>query len=178
MGERLRKRCCAMMRPNVKTMRVNELVERFAAIGGERDEAQRLGDVQRYSRLCLQMKAVDDELNMSPARRDRILYWPTALAVACFVLFTWPDALGLGFPYLDSPFILLYWLIAAGAGVIACMAWVCERAWRRLLSTMILRLSVIAAGFNLQSVWRLKQYIDSHVMHPSYHSDASKASKD
>jgi hypothetical protein len=115
---------------------------------------------------------------MAAARTDRILYWPTALAVACFVLLVWSGAFGLGSMYLDRPFILLYWLIAGGAGVIACIAWVCERAWRRLLSTMILPLSVLVAGFNLQSVWRVEKHVEFYLMHPGYHSAISKLPKD
>jgi len=111
---------------------------------------------------------------MASPRNDRILFWPTALAVACFTLFVGSDVFGLAFLYLDRPFILLYWLIAAGAGVIACMAWVCERAWRRLLSTMVLPLSILVAGFNLQSVWRVEKFVEFHFTHPGYDSAIPK----
>lgn len=110
---------------------------------------------------------------MTPERRDRILYWPTALAIAWLVLFSVPDSLNLAAVYLDRPFVLFYWLISAGAGVIACIAWMCERQWRRLLSTIVLPLSVLVAGFNLQSIWQLERYIELHLMHPTYHGDTS-----
>jgi len=102
---------------------------------------------------------------VTAARTDRILYWPAGLAVAWFVLFVWSDSFGLAWVYLDRPFVLLYWLISAGAGVLACIAWICERAWRRLLSTIILPLSVMIAGFNLESIWHLKHLLESYAVH-------------
>jgi hypothetical protein len=117
-------------------------------------------------------------LDMAAARTDLILYWPTLLTVAWLTLLVWPDTFILSWLYLDSPFVLLYWLISAGVGVIACIAWVCERAWRRLLSTMILPLSILAVGFNLESVWRAKHYVDLHVMHSSDHGAISTQPED
>lgn len=77
---------------------------------------------------------------------DRILYWPTVLAVFLSWLFITYDR---GGPGLDlAPLeILLCWLISAGAGVIACISAISERAWRRLLSAMVLPLSVIVVVF-------------------------------
>ena len=115
---------------------------------------------------------------MAAVRTDRILYWPTALAVIWFTLFVWPDSFGLASVYLDRPFILLYWLISAGAGVIACIAWICERAWRRLLSTVILPLSVLVVAFNIEAVWRAEQYLKFYVMHPSDHGITFKPPTD
>jgi hypothetical protein len=77
--------------------------------------------------------------------KDRILYWPTVLAaVWATLLITHDYQPGLDF----APFIiLLCWLISAGAGVIACISAISERAWRRLLSAMVLPLSVIVVVF-------------------------------
>jgi hypothetical protein len=116
--------------------------------------------------------------DVAAARTDRFLYWPTLLAVAWLTLLVWPDSFVLSSLYLDSPFVLLYWLISAGAGVIACIAWVCERAWRRLLSTVILPLSILIVGFNLASVWRAKHYVEFYVMHSSDHDAISTQPKD
>jgi len=54
-------------------MTVNELVERFATIGIEQDRAQRAGDIRKYSRLCVKMKAIDDELKNRPGDQRRAL---------------------------------------------------------------------------------------------------------
>jgi hypothetical protein len=77
--------------------------------------------------------------------KDRILYWPTVLtAVWATLLITHDYEPGLDF----APFIiLLRWLISAGAGVIACISAISERAWRRLLSAMVLPLSVLVVVF-------------------------------
>jgi len=96
---------------------------------------------------------------MVTARVDRILYWPTAITIVLFLLFTWSAAFGLDLNYLGTPFIFFYWLVSAGAGVIACIAWACERAWRRFLSTLILPLSVLAAGFDLQGLGRAAELL-------------------
>jgi hypothetical protein len=76
---------------------------------------------------------------------DRILYWPAVLAVVwATLLMTHDYGPGLDF----APFIiLLCWLISAGAGVIACISAISERAWRRLLSAMVLPLSVLVVVF-------------------------------
>jgi hypothetical protein len=77
--------------------------------------------------------------------KDRILLWPTMLAVLwSWLIFTHDYGPGLDL----APFaILLCWLISAGAGVIACISAICERAWRRLLSAAILPLSVLVVVF-------------------------------
>jgi hypothetical protein len=118
-------------------------------------------------------------LNLPAARTDRILYWPVGLAALWFSLFVWSDASGLGSEYLSPPFIFLYWLVSAGAGVIACIAWICQRSWRRLLSTVILPISVLLAGFNLPLVWRAERYVvDFSAAHSIYFPAVQKHSKD
>src|ERR1700719_3444557 len=75
--------------------------------------------------------------------KDRFLYWPSILAVF------WPAAFinyihGPGEPGIGSMPLLIVvgWLMSAGIAVMISFAWVYQRAWRRLLSTMILPLSV------------------------------------
>jgi hypothetical protein len=77
--------------------------------------------------------------------KDRFLYWPIVLAVVwATLLMTHDYEPGLDF----APFIiLLCWLISAGAGVIACISAISGRAWRRLLSAMVLPLSVLVVVF-------------------------------
>jgi hypothetical protein len=58
---------------NIAAMTTNELVERFATIGVEQDKALRTDDLQRYKRLCLQMRAIDDELKARPGDQRRSL---------------------------------------------------------------------------------------------------------
>jgi hypothetical protein len=56
---------------DVKTMPVNELVKRFAVIGVEQDKALHADNLERYKRLCTQMRAVDDELKSRPGDQRR-----------------------------------------------------------------------------------------------------------
>ncbi|HEY1803723.1 MAG TPA: DUF2019 domain-containing protein [Terracidiphilus sp.] len=58
---------------DVKTMPVNELVKRFAVIGVEQDKALRADNLEKYKRLCTQMRAVDDELKSRPGDQRRSL---------------------------------------------------------------------------------------------------------
>ncbi|MFZ3312176.1 MAG: DUF2019 domain-containing protein [Xanthobacteraceae bacterium] len=58
---------------NIAAMTTNELVERFAAIGVEQDKALRADNLQKYKRLCLQMKAIDGELKNRPGDQRRSL---------------------------------------------------------------------------------------------------------
>ena len=83
---------------------------------------------------------------MTTARNDRILFWPPFLAIVLFIEFNRVSAEPEIFN-LDAGLILLFWLIAAGAGVIACIAAIMERAWLRLLSAMILPLSILVWAF-------------------------------
>lgn len=62
-----------MTRPNVRSMKVSELVEQFAAIGVEQDKALRADDIKKYSGLCENMKAIDDELKSRPDDQRRSL---------------------------------------------------------------------------------------------------------
>jgi len=75
--------------------------------------------------------------------KDRILYWPTLLAVFwSAVLINYVH--GPGEPGIDStPFLIIVgWLISAGIALMTSFVWIYQRAWRRLVSTMVLPLSV------------------------------------
>jgi len=62
------------MKPfNFVTMTTSELVERFAAIGVEEDQALRVDDLRRYKRLAMQMRAIDEELKGRPGDQRRSL---------------------------------------------------------------------------------------------------------
>lgn len=121
---------------------------------------------------------------MQGAREDRILYWPGVLTIAgpllfvfvCFIasLFTWAGLFALLFVPLQA-LVLALW---GAAGLFACMLsleWVYARAWRRLLSTLVLVLTVAAAALNLKFVWHAGQAAGDYghllLMYPKYRTD-------
>lgn len=110
---------------------------------------------------------------MLAASEDRILFWPIILALAgpaAFVLaWSGPLILRMFFvPYI----IVILWMSAGLFGIIAAIAWIHDRAWRRLLSTLILPLSVVVAGLNQTLVWSAGRtagdYVHLLVMYPHY----------
>ena len=83
--------------------------------------------------------------NRAAPIKDRILYWPTILAA-----FWWWDF----FSPLDpgpkegdlvaGPALILFGpLLSAAVAVALCIFWISQRAWRRVLSTMVLPFSVV-----------------------------------
>ena len=65
-----------MRRANLKNCDVAELVDRFAAIGVEQDNALQegaYGDTAKYNRLMLQMRGVEQELKSRPGDERRAL---------------------------------------------------------------------------------------------------------
>lgn len=79
------------------------------------------------------------------ASNDRILCCPIVLAAVWATLLVTHDY---GSSLDLAPLgILLCWLISAGAGVITCISAISERAWRLLLSAMVLPLSVLVVVF-------------------------------
>ena len=62
-----------MTRHNVKELTVDQLVERFAAIGVEEDQALRVDNLARYKTLAMQMKEIDEELKGRPGDQRRSL---------------------------------------------------------------------------------------------------------
>lgn len=97
---------------------------------------------------------------------DRVLYLPIVLAVVA------PTAFVLScsslFAFLNPLLVLSFWIISgAGAGIMS-IAWLYQRAWRRLLSTSILLVTVLIAGLNLGVVWHTGQhwgaYVDQYLL--------------
>jgi hypothetical protein len=61
---------------NLRNLSVAELVDRFAAMGVEQDNAEResaLGDIAKINRLFGQMEAITDELKSRPGDQRRAL---------------------------------------------------------------------------------------------------------
>jgi hypothetical protein len=52
----------AMKRADLKSMTVDELVDRFAEIGIAQDTAELMGEISKFNKLYRQMKDVDTEL--------------------------------------------------------------------------------------------------------------------
>jgi polyferredoxin len=82
--------------------------------------------------------------NQFPQIKDRILYWPTILAFFWFILaLTGSSDPGEG-QMVPGPFLTVVCpVMSAFIAVLLCIGHIYERAWWRLLSTMILPLSVL-----------------------------------
>lgn len=110
---------------------------------------------------------------MRGATDDRILYWPVILSVLCPIVFilAWSGPFSLRM-LLVPPMVLILWMACSVFAVVTAIAWAYQRAWRRLLSTLILPVSVVLAGLNLSFVWRTGQragdYVHLLVMYPHY----------
>src|SRR5579871_40798 len=82
---------------------------------------------------------------MTTARDDRILFWPAFLGFVLATTFirvsSAPELLNL-----SAGLIVLFWLISVGVGLLLCVIAIIERAWLRLLSTMVLPLSFLVWG--------------------------------
>jgi hypothetical protein len=90
-------------------------------------------------RSGVQEASNDDQI---PQIKDRILYWPTVLAVFWFLLSARRSS-GPG-DMIPGPFLTIVCpLMSAFIAALLCVGWIYQRAWRRLLSTLILPLSVI-----------------------------------
>lgn len=57
----------------LKNMSVNQLVERFAKIALEQDEAQFMDETRKFNRLFLRSKAMEEELKARPGDQRRAL---------------------------------------------------------------------------------------------------------
>src|ERR1700719_1641283 len=82
--------------------------------------------------------------NRTPAVKDRILYWPAILAAFWWWDFFSPlDPGPMEGDLVAGPALILFGpLLSAAVAVALCIFWISQRAWRRVLSTMILPLSV------------------------------------
>lgn len=79
---------------------------------------------------------------MTTARNDRILFWPPFLAIVLATAFSResvePEILNA-----DTVLIFLFWPASTCVGFVLCVIAIIKRAWLRLLSTMILPLSIL-----------------------------------
>jgi hypothetical protein len=75
-------------------------------------------------------------------RADRIVYWPALLAVFWFLnSAATPTVPG---DWLAGPFFTVVCpVMSAFIAVLLGVGYICERAWRRLVSTLILPISVV-----------------------------------
>jgi hypothetical protein len=76
--------------------------------------------------------------------KDRLLYWPTILAIFWFLL----ALVGSSDPgegqMVPGPFLTIVRpVMSAFVAGLLCVGWIYQRAWRRLLSTLILPISVV-----------------------------------
>jgi|SRR5580692_6668349 carbon starvation protein CstA len=79
-----------------------------------------------------------------PIIRDRVLYWPMVLALIWFVLSLLGAAdLQEGEMAPGPLFTFALPLLSAGIALMVCAVWIFHRTWRRLLSTLILPISVV-----------------------------------
>jgi hypothetical protein len=92
----------------------------------------------------LGMQGASDD-NRTPPIKDRILYWPTILAAFWWWVFVSPLDPGPkeGDLVAGPALTLLGPLLSVAVAVTLCIVWTTQRAWRRVLSAMILPLSVI-----------------------------------
>jgi hypothetical protein len=90
------------------------------------------------------MHGANDD-NRTPPIDDRILYWPTILAAFWWWAFANPFDPGPreGDLIAGPAIILLGPLLSVAVAITLCIVWAMQRAWRRVLSAMILPLSVI-----------------------------------
>jgi hypothetical protein len=78
-----------------------------------------------------------------PVIRDRILYWPTVLAVVWFILASAGSSdPGEGQMVPGTFLTIVCPVMSAFIAVLLCVGCIYERAWRRLLSTLVLPISV------------------------------------
>jgi hypothetical protein len=125
--------------------------------------------------------------DMQGASEDRILYWPTILAVAgpAVVVLIW-----LSIVLADGPisslfgWLLLFLIMAvwafAGVGtfVVACLELFLKRAWRRALSSLVLPLAVLVAGLNFETIWNAQDYGHFLLWYPSFRAEIDKMPAD
>jgi hypothetical protein len=98
--------------------------------------------------------------------KDRFLYWPLILVIV------WVTLSGFEFSELYG---LLGWLWSASIAAMFCIASIFQRAWRRLLSTMILPLSVLVY---LGLPGMVGNYVHLFVMYPVYRIEISQLPTD
>lgn len=78
-----------------------------------------------------------------PVIKDRILYWPTVLAIVWFILASAASSDPGEGQMVPGPFLTVICpVMSAFIAVLLCVGCIYERDWRRLLSTLVLPISV------------------------------------
>jgi hypothetical protein len=75
--------------------------------------------------------------------KDRIVYWPTILSIFWFILASAASSDPGEGQMVPGPFLTVICpVMSAFIAVLLCIGYIYERAWRRLLSTLVLPISV------------------------------------
>jgi hypothetical protein len=118
---------------------------------------------------------------MAKAEDDRILYWPALIAAGCPVA----CVVALASPLLPSLLFLLvavFWASAVSFTVVSCAEWARGRAWRRVLSGLVLPLSSLIVGINLQASWQAANTAANDIVllasYSSYRAELAKEPAD
>lgn len=113
---------------------------------------------------------------------DRMLYLPIVLTIVWPLAFiaVWSGPFGLAF--FGAPLVLLFWAMSAAVALAVAIGCALGRAWRPCLAMLLLPLTAVLAGLNLQFVWRAGQeagdYVHFYVMRPLYLSEISRLPAD
>lgn len=100
---------------------------------------------------------------MQDAHNDRILYWPFVLAIVWPLAFAVVGSGSFLVMAFGAPIVLMGWLISGVAAVLISAVWIYERTWLRLLSTLVLPLALVVAGYNLEFIWRTGQIAGDNI---------------
>jgi hypothetical protein len=87
-------------------------------------------------------------INEPPPVKDRILYWPIVLSAFWYWFFTLPPVQYEEGDLVPGP-ILIFALpvLSAFVAILLCIFWIGDGAWRRVLCTSILPLTVFLIYF-------------------------------
>lgn len=91
--------------------------------------------------------------DMRDHKYNRVLYWPTALAVFWFVWLLRMDEV------ISDLIGFAGWVVSAYISLVLGLFASSERAWRRAVSAFILPLSLIVVIFNYQALMRFGDYL-------------------
>ncbi len=84
---------------------------------------------------------------------NRVLYWPTILAVFWFVCLIRMDDL------ISDLIGFVGWILSAAASLIPCGISLGEREWRRAISTLILPISLLVVVLNYHALMRVGDHL-------------------
>lgn len=90
---------------------------------------------------------------MRDRKYNRVLYWPTALAIFWFVWLLRMDDL------INDLVVFVGWFLSASISLVPGLIALGEREWRRAISAFILPLSFLVVALNYHSVMRFGDYL-------------------